>query len=353
MLYKYPYLDNHPLGELNKHLNYFFYKIRGTISNTSFRPNNYFHGKFVPIIENSPELKKKFKAFFDTYKKLDNAKKTTFNNLVISNVRIENSYEDINYCCISIQSDSLIRLLGNNSLHKLMSHLYNITLKSSRYKIEEHYSLIYKSMPKKVCPFCGLNKMHKSYQEDYDHLAPKSKYPLLAINIKNLAPMCHQCNSKFKNEIDIFYENNQRRPFAYPYVSVIDIDIDFTGSIIDQTDINNIKGVWSIKITPASSINKTWMDVFQIEKRYKVDYLEVDFNDWIDELLDSLIRDNVQLKNRNDVVAQLLLMSKSFSSNKLNNCNIIKAPLFKFLAVSNLDDLYDSIIFKYNNKQAA
>ena len=353
MLYKYNFIENHPLGELNRHLNYFFYKIRRTQSNSSFRPVNYFHKDFMPIIENSPELKKKFKEFFNTYKKLDAANKLLFNKIIVSNLSIENSYEDINYCCLNFQSESLVRLLGNNSLQKLMSHLYNTTLKSSRYKIEEHYSLIYNSMPKKICPFCGVTKMHKTYQEDYDHLAPKSKYPLLAINIKNLAPMCHQCNSKFKNEVDIYYENNHRRPFAYPYVSAIDIDIDFTGSVIDQTDVNNLKGVWSIRITPSTPINKTWVDVFQIEKRYKEDYLEEDFNDWIDEFIESLVRDNVVLTNNNDVKAQLLLISKSFSNNKLNNCNIIKAPLFKFLAESKLDSFYDSIIFKYNNKKAA
>lgn len=352
MLYQYIYVANHKLNALNKHLNYFFYKIRGVKNNASFRIVKYFHSDFLPIINNSPELKKKFNIFFNTYKKLEDDKKDKFDLIIIDNIRIEGSYENMNYCCLNIRSDYLTALLGNNSLNYLMNHLYD-TLKSSRYKIEEHYKIIYNSMPQKVCPFCGLSKMSKIYREDYDHLAPKSKYPLLAINIKNLAPMCHQCNTKFKKEIDIYYKDGKRRPFTYPYTSSLNIDIDFTGSIIDQTDLNNIIGTWTIKIIPSTTVNETWKEVFQIEKRYKEDYLESSFNDWVDEFIDSLILYNVPLNNRADVINQLKLMADSLYNKKLNNCNIIKAPLFRFLAGGDLLKFYDSIILKYNKKLAA
>lgn len=352
MLYQYTYVENHVLSELNKHLNYFFYKIRSVRNNSSFRIAKYFHSDFLSIINTSPELKKKFSVFFNTYKELENNRKVRFDSIINNNIKIEESYENINYCCLNIHSDYLTILLGNNSLNSLMNHLYD-TLKSSRYKIEEHYKIIYNSMPQKVCPFCGLSKMNKTYREDYDHIAPKSKYPLLSVNIKNLAPMCHQCNAKFKKEIDIYYKDGNRRPFPYPYTSTLNIDIDFTGSIIDQTDINNIIGTWSIKIIPSSPINESWKEIFQIEKRYKEDYLESSFNDWIDEFIDSLILYNVQLNNREDVISQLQIMADSLYNKKLSNCNIIKAPLFRFLASRDILKLYDSIILKYNKKIAA
>ena len=353
MLYKYNFIKKHKVEELNKQLNYFFYKIRSLDPSSSFQLEKYFHSSFITILNDSNELTKKFETFFETFKKLSNENKNEFYKLIINNSHIEDSFENINVCCLNMQTDNIKSLLGNNSLNILMNHLFEVTLKSKRYKIKEHYEFIYNSMPKKVCPFCGLTKMHKTFQEDYDHLAPKSKYPLLAINIKNLAPMCHVCNTKFKKEIDIYYSNKIRRPFAYPYKTVLNIDIDFSGSIIDQSSISDISGSWKIKIVPNSPINETWVDIFQIEKRYKEDYLDVDFNDWIDEFIDSLIKDNVILKNSKDVINQLSLMADSLYTNRLTNCNIIKAPLFRFLSKSNFQVFYDSILFKYNKNLVA
>ncbi|REC62355.1 hypothetical protein DRF65_11630 [Chryseobacterium pennae] len=77
-----------------------------------------------------------------------------------------------------------------------------------------------------VCPFCGLNPIKgndHSKLEAYDHFIPKAQYPFNSINFKNLAPMCHECNSSYKLKInpvlniDPLSKNATKRKAFYPY----------------------------------------------------------------------------------------------------------------------------------------
>ena len=51
------------------------------------------------------------------------------------------------------------------------------------------------------CPYCGIADIkgqHHRLKDAYDHYLPKSIYPFNSVNFKNLAPMCHECNSSYK-----------------------------------------------------------------------------------------------------------------------------------------------------------
>lgn len=45
---------------------------------------------------------------------------------------------------------------------------------------------------KGVCPVCGAS----TTSMDWDHYAPRSKYPELSLLYSNLVPVCHRCNDK-------------------------------------------------------------------------------------------------------------------------------------------------------------
>ncbi len=351
MLYTYSYITNHAVHKVNQLVSEFFYRIRNINQNERFSVDVYLDINF-PKKDNN-ELIKKFKFFFDTYKVLGNESKEKFMTLVGDANFIETFYEDTEYDCKVFQAESISSLLGNDSLKELMVFLYSDVFAKDKNNLTNHYLLIYESMPQKVCPFCGIERMHRLNREDYDHLAPKAKYPLFSLNLKNMAPMCHICNTKFKNQIDIFYKNNIRRPFVYPYTNKVEIDLDFSGSVIDQTDPSNYNGTWSIKILPNNSMTTTWDEVFNIKERYTREYLEEDFNNWIDEFVESLKRDNVNINSIGDLVLQFSIMAESLARNLLQNCNIIKAPLFRFLANGQLTELYKSILKKMNNNIAA
>lgn len=220
MLAKYLYLKDHPALNLNRYLNHFFYTIRRTNEKSRFIKEQYLHKNLLEILKRAKtnDLEEKFKAFFNSYKILDSNKKYEFNKLVRMGIHIERTYEDTSISCLEMQSENIKLLLGNNSLKDLMDHLYAKTLILKEFQLQDHYQLLYNAMSHKICPFCGVEIMHRIYREDYDHIAPKSKYPLIAINLKNLAPACHQCNEKFKREIDIFITTQEVEGTLYTLI---------------------------------------------------------------------------------------------------------------------------------------
>ncbi len=332
MLYKYQYIRKHSLHRLHKHLLFFFRRIRNVKRSTAFRiDGNYFHPEFSSLLSISPTLAEKFKLFFNSYKKLTNEQKNDFYSRIEKCQCIKCFFEDTSVDCSDIKKDSLQQLIGNDSLYNLMKYISETTLKSDRWDIIGHYKQMYSDMPlDKICPFCGVENMHQTFREDYDHLLPKSIYPLLAVNLYNLAPMCSFCNEKAKKEQDILYKDDVRRSFAYPYTTELNINFSFTESIIPQTDINNDEGKWVLTINTDSEKNITWFEVFNIERRYIDDYLK--FDSWTMDFIYNLIKSNANIDNEEQLKTELLLTAQLFEKRRFSNCNIVKSPIVLLLS---------------------
>lgn len=75
-------------------------------------------------------------------------------------------------------------------LGNMMYDCYGADLKMlSDYKNKLLYEGEYKEC---TCPICGAD----STSMDWDHYAPRSKYPELSLLYANLIPICHRCNDK-------------------------------------------------------------------------------------------------------------------------------------------------------------
>lgn len=142
-------------------------------------------------------------------------------------------------------------------------------------KVDVHYDNFVTVNDERKCPFCGLNSIkgpNRSVRDAYDHYLPKDIYPFNSINFKNLAPMCHECNSSHKLRQDpiINPTTHARRRAFYPYDTInyqIEIGIDF-----NHNDINTLTE-HHIQVTLTSPTHQdevdTWKEVFGIEERYK------------------------------------------------------------------------------------
>jgi hypothetical protein len=93
---------------------------------------------------------------------------------------------------------------------------------------DSHYAVIYDSIPHRVCSFCGIEYMDApgARREDLDHYLPKSLYPLAAANLRNLVPMGHKCNSKYKLGTDLLRKGDGTRrvaidPYDHTTISVL------------------------------------------------------------------------------------------------------------------------------------
>jgi len=82
------------------------------------------------------------------------------------------------------------------------------------------------------CPYCGINE-----PKTLDHYLPKDKYPEFSVFPKNLVPICHVCNTKYKGSQ--FLSTTGDRLFLHTYYdqfptyNFISVDV----SVSDQIDL--------------------------------------------------------------------------------------------------------------------
>lgn len=348
MLFQYTYPENHSLGLLNSYLIEFVNSIQETNEHSNFNLEDYFHSDFVDILRESPKLLLKFESFFDTFKSLPEASKNQFSTILADSQDIENFFSNDNINCEIYKTGSIANLIGNNTFKELADFLFTC-VKYDRWDIKGHYELIYNALEYKVCPFCGIHPLHKTFREDYDHLAPKAIYPLVSINPKNLAPMCHDCNSKSKGSTDVLYlKNGNRRAFIYPYTHHIEVRINFGNSIIPQTDNENPEGKWEIVLDPNNENTSNWDDIFNIKGRYLIDFVIPNYETWLKDFVADCIEDNIDLNDTNTIKSELQRLGRRFQRKWYEQANIIKGPLFEYLANSDNDLFYNSIKSLFN-----
>lgn len=182
-------------------------------------------------------------------------------------------------------------------LSKLYSKLYDqkiIGLKDIKSNIgssiESHYKDFMTTNNKEICPFCGLHTMkgiHHTKREAYDHYLPKGKYPFNSINFKNLAPMCHECNSSYKLENNpIFDKSNNRRKAFYPYMNMdTDIKLEVVLLTKNLSEINESNIAINLLSKNIDEV-VTWDKLFGMKERYKAICLGVNKDVWINTILD-------------------------------------------------------------------
>lgn len=358
MLYKYEFVKQKKLRELNFHFLFFMRKIRVLDKKKSFVPNLYFHSSFINSSgEIAPRgvvnkgIQNRFKLFFDDFKKLDQISKKEFYDLVVFSKDIHQYFEDVNFDQIHLlRTENINRILKNSdSFRNLMDSLWKYLKSPNAWEIDKHYEEFYGKLPNsKMCPFCGLNEISNQelFKADYDHIAYKADYPISSINLKNLAPSCADCNRNFKKAKDVFYKNDIRRPFFYPYVfkrnfQNQNLEFDLTGSIIPNTDLSNIKGKWIVNIIPINDFIATWDEIYSIRARYS---LYVKHEKWLQEFTQPLKIQNVNFKTLADLKDYLSKYKEIFDPKKnLYTEYHIKYSYFNYLELSINDLLFNQI----------
>jgi hypothetical protein len=146
-----------------------------------------------------------------------------------------------------------------------------------------HYKAIVTKNTKDKCPFCGLGPIkgvNRTARDAYDHYLPKDKYPFNSVNLKQLAPMCHDCNSVCKgakdplvpdkNAKDPLSSSGKRRRAYYPYARQHSRP-KFTVTLKHKDFPNLLPSDMDIVITAKNAQDKveTWKDLFNLDERYR------------------------------------------------------------------------------------
>jgi len=134
-----------------------------------------------------------------------------------------------------------------------------------------------------VCPFCSiLPHKHPFGQKrgDFDHYIDIAHYPMAALNLDNLIPMCSECNQDYKHTANILEnDDGTRRIFLYPY----SLDDTF------HLEIENIMptaGSWTFHINIITDVDleivNSFDSVFKIKERIKRE-LHKRYDSWLCE----------------------------------------------------------------------
>lgn len=231
------------------------------------------------------------------------------------------------------------------TLHDKANDLFVFSYeKLTDFKIRERqYDIIFASLPIKICPFCGIERVMDPEEtaQDQDHYLAKSIYPFAAANMRNLVPMCRCCNRDYKKNKDILYNENHIRRKAFDPYNFTPFEI----SLIDSTVIENtspLKFNWVITFDNNSEESETWDDVFSIKERYKRDILDQYFDKWLSGYMKKCMNDRRRgIINKNFSFVQVREHLMYFLQDKTENPNIGMAGFLEPLAFTLLIKMYD------------
>jgi len=159
------------------------------------------------------------------------------------------------------------------SLFTDIMHLKAVTTRTA--EIDAHYDAFVTENDEGKCPYCGygdIKGQHHSKREAYDHFLPKGTYPFNSVNFKNLAPMCHECNSSYKHTKDPIRDSTSgtRRKAFYSYATdAPGISIDLKLSTADINELCPSDIALNVTAPGHDEEVESWKDVFGIEERYK------------------------------------------------------------------------------------
>lgn len=138
--------------------------------------------------------------------------------------------------------------------------------------LHDHYNDFAKENDLPCCPFCGVQPMDNEYdptREAYDHYLPASVYPFNSVNLKNLAPACHKCNSQNKGAKDPLLDaaGNPRKAF-FPY-SKSSYDIEISLQFLSNSQLPQDASEVEIDLTCSGYEQEleTWNHLYRIKQR--------------------------------------------------------------------------------------
>lgn len=211
------------------------------------------------------------------------------------------------------------------------------TLKTGGESLRDaHYRLIYSEFPSRICPFCGLGHFRApgAPRNALDHYMPISKYPFIGTDLRNLPPMCSECNSDFKGSVDILFDgdgNRQRcvNPYEGPTFSIsLANSLPFAG---------NVKGAihlprWEIGFVGGPQEQaENWDRVFKIRERYKRDILDQEFRSWLEHFVFWYTAGQHGANTGNDIAAAIPLYLETVIQDGLADRAFLKAEVFRLL----------------------
>lgn len=282
-------------------------------------------------------------SFWAAYANLTPVERTTVREVVLQQTNVPNVYGDTTLHCCSLDSlppevKPAAEDLANYAFGKLSS------LKVDGTALRDIHFKAIQDSGVKVCPFCGLQNFQPVglKRNALDHLMPISKYPFVSSDFRNLPPACHACNSLYKKDADVLYDNaGNRRSCFDPYSGPV-YRVSLLGSRFGEG--NDVGGYtmpkWSVNLEgePALQAN-TWDTIYSIKLRYE-HTLDRDFLGWIKRFALWLVREDPTFRNRppQQIALEIPRYVENVVQEGFDDASFLKAEAFQVIASACEDD---------------
>lgn len=197
---------------------------------------------------------------------------------------------------------------------------------------DQQYAAIYAAAPEHMCPFCGTEYFDApgAAREALDHYLTKSRYPFAAANLRNLVPMGHKCNSRYKLASDLLRCADGSRRVAFDPYNHTKVDVSLDDSEpFDGVTVNTPN--WAIRFEPDTAAVATWDEVFSVRERYRRDHLDPAFASWLDLFRKWARVAGLQTDSDEGLVAALKQYEEFWAESGMQDRAFLKAAVFRML----------------------
>ena len=285
-------------------------------------------------------LRPKLVAFWDGYSDLSAEDRTCLRDAIVSQTNLPIVYLDVAQQCPCLDDIPAVMRVPVQTLSEyLFGQLGKIkldgkALRDIQFETCQNHGV-------RICPFCGLDYFQPvgTKRNALDHLMPISKYPFVSADFKNLPPTCHSCNSLYKLDQDILFdEAGARRPCSDPYAGPV-YRLSLNGSAFGEG--SEVQGFilprWQIHFDgPNAQQAETWDAVYEIKSRL-ASTLDADFLSWVRHFALWFVKEIGTGKTPEEVAESLPRYIENVIQEKFEDRAFLKAEAFRFLDRSCVD----------------
>jgi hypothetical protein len=349
MLFSFPFLPA-PLGRLHGSVCAFVRLLMsGARDGRNFDARTCCPGELKDRVKASAELRGKLKTFYNAFLALGPADRSKVYRAFVATNQIARQLAGTAERFTVDDLPEAIRVPSR----ELFAVLYSTGF--SRAKCHEHWALMHAALPIKVCPFCGLERLHNPslLKQDYDHVLCQRLYPFPSTNLRNLVPTGVECNRIFKHETDVIFDAGVRRLALYPFRDYAQtITVDLTGSTRPNPGV--AEGQWLVRVLPDTQEIQTWVKVFKLIDRYAKDVFTEEYTTWREDFL-IWARPQVAPPAQWTVPMvheRMTAYLATFGHNRFNDMRFLKQALFRFLLTENSPELFAAMARQLNSENS-
>jgi len=245
------------------------------------------------ILATRTGLRDRIRAFWKVFAELDPPVRVQLQQAMVSQTDLPEIFSNGQACPTISGFDAKVRVAATSVFRFAFELLSELTVGAKCVR-DIQFAAIYENLGSRLCPFCGLGYFRApgAPRHDLDHYMLISKYPFAGADLRNLPPMCSECNQDFKKTADVLHDVQGNRrvcsdPFGGPVYSISLLNSRlFQGAFVRGIQYP----AWQVDFVGPAPQATAWDEIFHIKERYERDVLNAEFLSWLRHFANWFVR---------------------------------------------------------------